>query len=195
MFSKSIYSTQLTGDVADRLFSNITASGALDVTFLTTMRALLRKRVPENETVHLVCNARHFSLNEILSVSTSQVMGWFIPEEVRISSASANRIYIVYTTHSDTGEKMLETVRANAGNGKRYMPGYTLCEDLRVFYARKLNGLFYHNAEAKTTVIFTDKMEYKHFHALQMMLPKYLPALFRENPLTENETSLLKSLG
>ncbi|MCL2698150.1 MAG: hypothetical protein FWE74_08730 [Oscillospiraceae bacterium] len=73
------------------------------------------------------------------------------------------------------------------------MSNYALQEDLRVFYARKLNALFYHNEADRNTVIFSDKLELKHFHTLQMMIPKYLPSLFKDNPLTEQETALLKS--
>jgi hypothetical protein len=75
------------------------------------------------------------------------------------------------------------------------MRSYTLQEDLRIFYARKLNALFYIDESKRNTVIFTDNLELKHFHALQTMIPKYLPELFKDNSLTEFEITLLKSLG
>ena len=75
------------------------------------------------------------------------------------------------------------------------MSNYKLCEDLRIFYARKLNALFYYSETDRNMVIFTDKLEIKQFHALQMMIPKYLPKLFKDSPLTETETKLLKSCG
>ena len=125
---------------------------------------------------------------------TSQSMGWFIPGEVQIPSDSAYSISIVHAANSDMGEKMLEIVRANAGTGKKHMKNYTLREDLQVFFARKVNALFYTDTN-QNTVIFTSKMELKHFHVLQMMILKYLPELFNDNPLTEKETALLKSLG
>jgi len=64
---------------------------------------------------------------------------------------------------------------------------------LQVFYARKVKALFYTDENEWNTIIFTDKMELKHFHVLQMLIPKYLPRLFADIPLTEKETSLLKS--
>ena len=197
MFTKPIYSTPLTGETPDRLFSNITASGALDQTFLTTMRILLHKRLPENERVHLICKSLYYSVNEIESVTEKQAMSWFIPGETQLkdSASKTHRIIIVYTLNQDTGTKMLEMVRAKFISEKRNSSGFSLQEDLRVFYARKCNALFYHNAVENMTVIFTDKLDYKQFHSLQMMLPKYLPSLFNENPLTELETDLLKSLG
>jgi len=101
----------------------------------------------------------------------------------------------VYITFSDAGEKMLEVVKANADIGKRHLSDYTRREDLHVFYARKANALFYTDAAEMNTVIFIDKLELKHFHALQMMIPNRLPRLFANSPLTEMETALLKSTG
>jgi hypothetical protein len=90
---------------------------------------------------------------------------------------------------------MLDMVRLNAGLGKRYLGEYFRQEDLKVFYARKVKSLFYIDSDKRNAVIFTDKLELKHFHVLQMMIPKYLPGLFTDHPLTELETKLLKSAG
>jgi hypothetical protein len=118
-------------------------------------------------------------------------------DATRYLSLYRYNICIIYTTQQGAGELMLETVKANAGTGKRYLSSYTRREDLRVFYARKLNALFYTDADNRNTIIFTDKLELKHFHVIQMMIPKYLPKLFAEtnNHLTSTETALLKSTG
>ena len=156
------------------------------------MRCLLHKRLPEKERVHLRVKTLYFSSQEIENVSSKQAMDWFVSDALRTPTNSRYNLIIVHTTNSDSGAKMLELVKSNA---KRYLPKFTLQEDLRVFYARKCNALFYHNVNENKTIIFTDKLECKQFHALQIMLPKYLPSLFAELPLTDSETDLLKSLG
>ena len=191
MFTKPIHNTPLTGDAADRLFTNVTATGALDRTFLTTMRVLLHKRVQNDLPVQLTCKTLLFSESEIENVSATQAMKWFIPP--LYSFPHNHQIIIVYTTNQNVGTKMLEMIRANCGKNKRHLASYTLLEDLRVFYARKLNALFYHCEQSRTTIIFTDRLEYKQFHALQTMFPKYVPSLFADSPLTESEAALLKS--
>jgi len=195
MFSKAILGSALASEAADRLFSNITAINTPDQSFLTTLRALLRKRLPQNEVVQLTCNAIHRSIDDISYATTSDCMNWFIPDAARYPAPSEHGIHIVYTAQVNAGTKMFEVVRANMGTGKRYMSNYTRREDLRVFYARKLNALFYTDEDEKNILIFTDKLELKHFHALQMLIPKYLPRLFSDNSLTETETALLKSTG
>jgi len=195
MFSKGINDTALTTEVADRLFSNITAANALDKSFLATLRVLLHKRLPQNETVRLTCRALHDSLQDITTASVAHSMSWFLQDIAQHQLSASHSIHIIYTKCADTGAKMLEIVKANAGKGKRYMGGFTRQDDLHIYYVRKAKSLFYTDETGTHTVIFTDKLELKQFHALQMMIPKYLPHLFAQSPLTENETNLLKSLS
>ena len=209
MFTKAILSTTLTSEAADRLFSNITASYAPDKSFLSTLRALLRKRLPQGESVQVNCRNIRITENEVIAASVSQCMGWFVPQGVQLQTTTGYNIFIQYAANPEVGNKMLDIVRSNAGENKRHLRDYKRRDDLRVFFMRKVNALFYTSADERSTIIFTDKLELKHFHALQMMIPKYLPKLFAGglrgvgdqlvngnlNPLTEPESTLLKSLG
>ncbi|MDL2234134.1 hypothetical protein LJC63_11240 [Ruminococcaceae bacterium OttesenSCG-928-L11] len=91
------------------------------------------------------------------------------------------------------GMQLLESVRSHIGAGKRYLADLTMREDLRVFFIRRLDGLFYTNE--RSAIIFLDHLDIRRFHALQMMIPRYLPTLFESSPLSDEETALLKSLG
>jgi len=195
MFNKGIYGTTLASEVADRLFSNITAIDAPDQSFLATLRVLLRKRLPQDERLRLVCRELHFTEYEFTTNTASQRMNMIMPDVFRHSTTLGHSIYIIHTTHSDAGTKMLEFVKNNVGKNKRHLSNFNRRDDLQVFYARKVNALFYTDIAEQNTVIFTNKLELKHFHALQMLIPKYLPLLFAGNPLTEMETALLKSTG
>ena len=195
MFNKAIHDTVLASEVADRLFSNMTSSGSLDQSFPATLRALLRKRLPQNETMRLTCKALFQSVGELGNASAPHRFTWFLENAPLHPREPAHHIHIVHTVDAEAGVKMLETVKANAGVGKRFMVDFTRRDDLHVFFARKAKALFYTHNSGGCTIIFTDRLELKRFHALQMMIPKYLPRLFAGNPLTEAETALLKSLG
>lgn len=117
-------------------------------------------------------------LSRIEGASIAECMEWFAPETILRLPENGHGITIVHTTYSAVGEKMLEIIKANAGQGKRYMSNFKRRDDLQVFYARKARALFYTDEAERNTVIFMEKMELKHFHALQMMIPKYLPSLF-----------------
>jgi hypothetical protein len=213
VFTNTIITTPLTSEAADRLFSNITSSNNPDRSFLATLRVLLRNRMPQDETVHISYRDIHLSEHEISNASVSQRMIWYASNITRYTSSSDYCIDIINTTQPNAGNLIFETLTANAGTGKRYLSKYTRRDDLKVFYARKANALFYTDTDERHTVIYTDRLDIKGFHALQMMIPKYLPRLFRDNadciieqpgeqsteritnPLTEKETLLLKSAG
>ena len=189
MFTKGIFNTTLTSEVADRLFSNITSIGGLDQSFLATLRALLRNRLPQDEAVNLICKGIFISESELVDTAPSQRMRLILPDALQSSSTLGHNIFIIHTTRSDAGSKMLEIVRANSGPGKRHLSNYARRDELQVFYARKTNALFYTALDGKNTAIFVDKMELKHFHALQMMIPKYLPSLFSGDAITINNAN------
>ena len=135
MFTKPIHATTLTDTAADRLFSNIAVSGAPDQSFAATLRALLRKRLPQDETMHLSC--RGLSLSE--SEMTISAVFQRVPELIqRRPSPSEHTVFIVYAHYPAAGAKMLEALRATVGTSKRYLGGYTLRENLRVFYKLRI---------------------------------------------------------
>jgi hypothetical protein len=195
VFNKVINETTLTSEVADRLFSNITNFNTPDKSFLATLRALLRNRLEPNETVHLSCECRDFSESAISAVSPSERVNIYIPDSIRNTNPQGYSIHIIYAEHPDSGSKMLEIISAEAGAEGSYIKDYVQREKLRVFFARKAKALFFTDAAERNTIIFIEKLELKHFHALQMMIPKYLPCLFVDTPLTETEIALIKSTG
>jgi len=196
MFKKAIRETTLTSEIAGRLFSNINAIYNPDQSFLATLRALLRNRLPQEETVNIICNRLHFSESTFrATATTAQRMELILPDTFHHYIARGNNIYIICAPNPEISEEVLEFVKDNVGKGKRYLSSYNQRDDLKVFYARKLTALFYTDDDNRNTIIFANKLELKHFHALQMMIPKYLPELFVNDPLTEAETALLKSTG
>ena len=195
MFNKPIYTSTLTSEVANRLFSNITASRDLDQTFLSTLRALLQKRLPKEETLKFSCKGMHAYEAEFIDMTAEQQLNYLIPESIRRLPESEYGVHIIYTPKPNVGSMAQDVLKANLNIVKRLLPGYNPRDDLQVFYARKAKSLFYTDATGRKTIIFTGSLELKHFHVLQMMIPKYLPHLFTDSSLTETEITLLKSLG
>lgn len=185
MFTKEISSITLANEIADRLFDNITASHyCMDKTFTATLRAVLHGRLLAGESLHLALVPLGYG-----AVTPDTIAASIRQHDVNHSYT----IYIVYSQDKQLGDQMLNIVRSSFGNGKQYFDTYALQEDLRMFYIKMLNGLFYTNGFS--AIIFLETLDMRRFHALQMMIPKYLPRLFAENPLTEIEAALLKSLG
>ena len=183
MFTKEICNITLANDIADRLFDNITAHHFMDQTFKATLRAMLHGRLPDHETLHLA----------LVPISTNAITPDSISENIRRNNMGFSyTIYVVYSMDIKNNQ-MLDVVCSNFGKGRKYYTDFTLHEDLRVFYNKMLRGLFYTNDY--DAFIFLEFLDIQKYHALQMMIPKYLPQLFKEHPLTADEMLLLKSLG
>lgn len=195
MFSKAINATTLTSEVADRLFSNITDSNTPDKSFLATLRALLRNRLTQMETVQITCECREFSEDSITISSASERINLFVPDAVRYPNPEGYGIHIVHVEQAVSGAKMLEIIKTDANGERSLIKDYVRNDRLQVYFARKAKALFYTDDVGRNTIIFIEKLELKHFHALQTMIEKFLPSLFADVPLTETETALLKSTG
>ena len=194
MFVKEINNITLVNEVADRLFDNITgASYAHDKTFTATLRAVLHDRLPENETVNIALIPIGFGLNAIRYTSADVVLKE-VSDRVEQNNLIHNyTISVIYPQEPHIGDQLLDYVRVNVGEGKKYFNTHAHQEDLRIFFIKKLTGLFYTNRFG--SIIFLDRLDIRRFHTLQMMIPKYLLSLFDDNPLSNDEVALLKSLG
>lgn len=48
--------------------------------------------------------------------------------------------------------------------------------------------------ETNTTIINVEQLDIRRYHILQAYIPRYLPGIFKEKPITEEERNLLKTL-
>ena len=195
MFNKAIYGSVFNTEAANRLFVNITATNTPDQSFLATLRALLHKRILADETVKLIYRTLRLSAFDFRVATSSKRMEMILQEILQHYPSIGHSIQIMFIADSEISVEVLEFLKTHIGKGTKYLNSFNRRDELHVFYARKLNALFFTDEEGKNTFIFASKMELKHFHALQMMIPKYLPRLFSDDSLTEAEIALLKSTG
>lgn len=185
IFTKELYDLTLVNDIADNLFGNINTVGCCpDWTFAATMRAVLYKRLPSEESARVVL------INLNVEVLSPQVIADGIMSK---GCGRGYSIFIVVPQDRSLWPQLCNTVRASIGTGKRFFTDYVEQEDLHVFYMKKFEGLFY--SDGKNELIFLSYINSSILHALQMMIPRYLPSLFSHASLSEDETALLKSLG
>jgi len=131
MFNNAISSTTLTSEIADRLFSNIVGSDMLDNSFLATLRSLLHKRLPRDKTFKMSCRKIDMQLHALTRSTVSRYLqNWFAPGSLQDISGADYNIVIVYATHPEVGQKLLEIIRALVGVGKRQLNNYNVQEDL-----------------------------------------------------------------
>lgn len=192
MFAKVIRTARLCDEAVEEAFGKVSTSIVNgDVSFKATMRALLVGRLNgsgENATA-IVSNidlrrrsADAMSMDDILD----KVLVGFVPR--------VNMISVVSIVADDgEGDKFVEKVAGSDGFVHRN-PEYSEMTDLRDFVSKRMNARFFIDKESRSTFIVVSAMNSRRFHYLQSFIPRYLPWLFKDKPLAEDEIALLTSL-
>lgn len=193
MFTHKIDELKLASAAADRLFENITCSSlAPDNTFIATLRAVLYGKLPASERIHLNLVPVTIDKKSYENATDKQVMQTVINNYTSGLKANSVNISIVYAYFNDFSADFLKIISKSVGSEKKkFFSNFTAQEDLRVFYIKKFKGLFYN--DGVNTIIFLEKLDLQIFHALQIMIPKYLPQYFET--LSKEETDLFISLN
>ena len=191
MFKNVISQTPLTTPEANVYFNNITGDSFRgDVTFLTSMRALLSDRLGDEDTINLSFRG------------SSPMYGLPAEEEEESSVRSIARevvrarnqltIYTIIGCDKETSEGWARII------GKRFpeiMTSWHPVEKVTAFFNKVFPAYCFINPEKKSTVVFTSELDIRRIHYLQQGIFAFLPWFFdKEKGVSDLEMELLKSV-
>lgn len=194
MFRNAVSQTALTTEVAHRIFGEkvVDKRGHPfkgDVTFLSTLRALVMPRMAEGDTLIFetfgVRYSNNISIAKIIDSTAVQLSGTFT---------------VIHDTNEDESvcDKVFERVSRDFTTT---VEGYERLEKISVFFkGRGEEGYFrvlcFLNPELKSVVLLTSNIDsLKKWHFLQLAIVPSLPWYFKENQPTEDpERGLCTSL-
>lgn len=194
MFRNTINDTPFLGELPDSVFSRIDGQDFRgDYSLTSTLRALVFPRMPETDTLRFYYrettlsksdverNHKDVILQHIISISRGKE---FPSGTIRLFNSCG---------HDPAGNAAaLDVVEKNFFNffgGK-----FTRVEKLTEYYKKMFRILCYINPESKTTVLFTDNIDLRKFHFLQIAIPVMLPWYFPpEAGVTDQEKAILES--
>lgn len=193
MFAKEITGLTLANEVADTLFPNIGGNKfRYDVSFTATLRALLYKRVPEEESINVRMSSSRYSKGELYGASAKDCVRAFL-RGTHIMSGVPGTLQI--HSFDNTEENNATCFEAIDNGGMDVLKGYVQMRDMSVFMGqKKIKARFFLNKDANSALIFIERLDMKKWHLLQAFLPRYLPKCFEGKPLEEDEQKLLKTL-
>ena len=190
MFRPTINSTPLTSQTAHIFFRNIGGeSYHNDVTFISTLRALVASRINEGESVSVAFRNTSYSKSTI---------------EDNPGNAVVNAIYNPYD-YGD-GSIVIHSFEGNASDNFAAFKviereftsnnrGFERIEKVTEFFRKTFYSLCYVNPDDRKVVIFIDKMNIRRMHYLQCAIFAFLPWYFDPNAgVTEDEMELIQSL-
>lgn len=191
MFKSIINSTPLVNDTANNFFQNVYGDNFQgDVSFISTLRALVAPRMDKNDRVYLYFGSSSYTAEQVGDTSTNAMVKaiceLFSPNDI-------GSIYIHnFTSEQSDNFACVELVKSTFC---RVYNGWHRLEKVTDFFRKQFYVLCFINPELKSVAIFTDKMDIRKMHYLQCSIFAFLPWYFNpEDGVSEDEMALINSL-
>ena len=192
MFKTPIRTSPLFDDTSNNFFENIQGDRFNgDVSFISTLRALVAPRMESSDTLYLRFNSSRHSAHDIsgtpTGVAVRGICDYFDPND-------SGSIYIHSFNHhaQDSNYACLELMK---GSFCKTYPGWIRLEKVTEFYQRQFLTMCFINPERKSVAIFVDNMDMRKMHYLQCSIFAFLPWYFDPaKGVSEIEMELINSL-
>lgn len=192
MFRTIINNTPLYNDAANCYFQHIQGDGfSGDVSFLSTLRALVAPRMKEQDRMRLQFDSSYYGSDTIRDNSSVTVLSAICSD---FPSSGSGHIYIHNFTNpqQDNNYVCLELVKSLF---EKHYSGWHMLEKVTDFFRKQFYVLCFINPELKSVAIFVDRMDIRKMHYLQCSIFAFLPWYFNpEEGVSELEMSLINSL-
>lgn len=191
MFKQVIRNTQLTTDAANSFFQHIVGdSFQYDVSFLSTLRALVAPRMKEGEYVYLSFYQSNYSANQLSEYSARNA----VRNVCDLDDIEDGRIIIHNFCHTsqDSNYAWMELMKSTL---ESVYPGWHRLEKVTDFFKKTFYALCFINPDKKSVVVFVDSMDIRRMHYLQCSIFAFLPWYFDPKlGVSKIEMELIESL-
>lgn len=195
MFKECIGSTPFYGSTADLVFPNIKSAAEPpymgDVSFISTLRALLMPRMSAEDMLTLHINTRRPN-KSVIDGTIDDMFAGILPGEM--FTDPANKLIVVDTCLNDD-EKNKAIMSKIRRNFVKKFPGFAENEKAKMFFGESFPTSTYVNPGSKTTVIFATGLSVDRLHYLQCAVAVAIPWYFDvDDGITAVEKELIYSL-
>lgn len=196
MFKTIVKTTPLVSIEASDFFPNIDGDyfEGEDVTFLTTLRALVAPRMKADESIFLLFKSTSYSSTDAHLNSDRVIRGMLRNVYWEDNPEQSGVIHICNCISDDPGDNYACMELLKSSLEEKY-PGWHRLERITEFFRKTFYVLCFVNTERKSVLLFTDNMDVKKMHYLQRATLAFLPWYFDpEAGITELEKELFESL-
>lgn len=186
MFRSTISSTPLSSNIADTVLGKISGGTYYnDVSFQSTLRALVAPRMGEEDTLQV-----RFT-DTTLGVPTSADADAIRYRLLDLSESSMAGRILVDNIFVDS-QQWFELIRKHF---TEVYPEWHVLEKVEAFFMKSFKVMCFINPTEKGVILFVDNMDNRKLHYLQCGIFAFLPWYFNpEDGVTELEMELINSL-
>lgn len=192
MFRQSINSTALTSDAANSYFEHIRGESFNgDITFLSTLRALIAPRMADGESLYLKFDQSNHSESTISENQPKRV----ITSLTRNFDINQQGIIYIHSVQSGRQEDNTACLNMVKSNFARVYSGWSRLSRVTDLFRNQFYTLCFVNPELKSVVLFIDNLSVSKMHYLQCAILGLFPWYFSpEKGVTQEEMDLINSL-
>ena len=190
MFRPTITTTPLVTQTANTYFANIRGENFNhDVTFISTLRALVSPRISDGESVSLYFRGTSFDKETVERNPDGAVL------DAMYNSRQYEDGSIVIHNLSGNAQGNLACLKLIEKSFTTNNSRYERIVKVTEFFKKTFYALCYVNPTNKKVVIFVDNLNIRRMHYLQCSIFAFLPWYFNpEAGVTEDEMELIQSL-
>lgn len=188
MFKSAITETPLVSPRVGNFFRIDGPSYSGDVSFLSTLRALVTPRMAEDEHLYLHFTTSRYSASELGRITVERAVG-------AVSHIEENEsiwIHEFKNYEQSDNYAWLELVKSSFA---KVNSGWHCLEKVTEFYRKTFYVVCFVNPDIKSVVIYTENMDMRKMHYLQCSIFAFLPWYFNpEDGVEPEEMELIQSL-
>ena len=191
MFKQKVCQTMMTSEAANNFFQHITGGSYNgDVSFVSTLRALVAPRMQEGERLDVVFNSTRYSAQEISSVPAKNAVKAIF--NANIWDVGTIMVHNLANQSQEDNYASLELLKSTF---ESTYPGWHRLEKVTDFFRKRFYVLCFIHPETKRVALFIDNLDLPKSHYLQCAVFAFLPWYFDpEKGVSEEEMALIKSL-
>lgn len=192
MFRLPVNSTALTTEVANGFFTNIQGESFKgDISFVSTLRALIHPRMEDGDSLHLSFNEFRFNTNDVNEYTPKQIVERTC-ERFNLHRRGEVGVCSVLSGEKEADTELLNIIKANFARVNNGWHRLTKVTDL---FRTQFYILCFVNPELKSVTIFVESLTLSKLHYLQCAILGFFPWYFSpEKGVSQEEMDLINSL-
>lgn len=192
MFRQAINQTALTSDAANSYFEHIRGDSYNgDVTFLSTLRALIAPRMADGESLYLRFDQSNYGENTIRENQPER----FITSLTRNFDINQRGVIYIHSVQSGRQEDNMACLDVVKSNFARVYNGWHRLSRVSDLFRSQFYTLCFVNPELKSVAVFVDSLSQSKMHYLQCAILGFFPWYFSpEKGVTQDEMDLINTL-
>lgn len=184
MFSRRITDTPFYNAFANEYFSNITGDDYRgDLSFTSTLRALLGSRMPKEDRVYLRHTTSNYTASQLADMAKKKAVKTIYDDD-----GIEEGTFTVHGFVSDDDESNLEWIKFIKAQFPKVYKDYIFLDKYEQFFSQTMPAICFIKPETKNVVVFLCDLDIRTWHYLQLSVSVCLPWYFSDENKMQPDT-------